>query len=462
MTDSEATLPSVLVTPAEPAREAPVLQRRSSGRLALAQFALSSLALLVVVGTVGALALRRVATGEALHDARSVTSALSHGVIRDRINDGVLRGDPAALAELDRAVRARVLLGPIVRVKLWTTDGRIVYSDARALIGQEFRLPEDLREALADNAVRAEVSDLSQPENRFERSRGKLVEVYLPLTLADGRRVIVETYHRAGSIDSSSRRIWRSFLPVLLALLLVLAAAQLPLAWILARRVRADAQERERIARMADDALEAERRRIAAELHDGVVQDLAGMAFELQAAAERPAAAEVPAAGGDLPDVLRRSAAVCRNCMRALRTLLVDLYPSERREQGLGAAIDALAGPLRARGVQVSVEAPADGALPGDADELFYRAAQEALRNIDHHAAARKASVVVSASDDEVSLAVEDDGRGMTAAQLGEQHAAGHMGLALLAARVAARGGSLSIESEPGSGTRVRVTLPRT
>jgi signal transduction histidine kinase len=60
-----------------------------------------------------------------------------------------------------------------------------------------------------------------------------------------------------------------------------------------------------------------------------------------------------------------------------------------------------------------------------------------------------------------VTLVVEDDGRGMTGDNLREQHAAGHMGLALLADGVAARGGSLSIESEPGTGTRVRVTLPR-
>jgi two-component system NarL family sensor kinase len=147
--------------------------------------------------------------------------------------------------------------------------------------------------------------------------------------------------------------------------------------------------------------------------------------------------------------------------MRALRALLVDLYPSERREQGLDAAVEALARPLRERGVDVAVDMEVGGRLPNGTTELVYRAVQEALRNVDRHAAARTASVALRAENGSVTLVVEDDGRGMTGDNLREQHAAGHMGLALLADGVAARGGSLSIESEPGTGTRVRVSLPR-
>jgi two-component system, NarL family, sensor kinase len=246
---------------------------------------------------------------------------------------------------------------------------------------------------------------------------------------------------------------------VLLAFLATLALAQLPLAWWLARRVRADEQERERLRRAGDDALEGERRRIAAELHDGVVQDLAGVAYELQATADR-----LPSGNGhdsELGAALRRGAGVCRGSMRALRALLVDLYPSERREQGLDAAVEALARPLRERGVDVAVDMDLDRTLPSTTTELVYRAVQEALRNVDRHAAARTASVALRDDDGGVTLVVEDDGRGMTGDNLREQHAAGHMGLALLADGVAARGGSLSIESEPGTGTRVQVSLPR-
>jgi signal transduction histidine kinase len=422
----------------------------------LAQFALCGLALLVVIGTIGAVALRHLATEEATRDARELTVALSRGVIRDKVTPDVLRGDRAALHALDRAVRDRVL-GPIVRIKVWTTSGRIAYSDARPLVGRTFVLPADLREALADDAVRAEVSDLKAPENRLERNRGRLVEVYVPLRIRGGERVLVEAYHPASTIAAGAHRIWRTFLPVLVALLVALALAQLPLAWFLARKVRADERERERLARRADDALEAERRRIAAELHDGVVQDLAGVAYDLQATADHlpPGAAD-----GELPSTLRRSAGVCRDSMRALRSLLVELHPSQRRAQGLGAAVGELARPLRERGVDVHVDVALEQSLPSDAAELVYRAAQEALRNVDRHAAARAANVTLRSDPDAVTLLVEDDGRGMTGDNLVEQHAAGHMGLALLADGVAARGGAVTIESEPGSGTRLRLWLP--
>jgi two-component system, NarL family, sensor kinase len=448
--------------------ESRLWERATSRRVALAHFAVSGMALLAVVATIGVVALRHVARDEALRDARALTAALARGVLQPRMTRDVLDGDPRALKRLDRVVRERVLTGAagaepdassIIRIKVWDTDGRIVYSDAKQLIGRRFVLPEDLREALDARKASADVSDLDRPENRFERGKGRMVEVYQPLRAAGGREVLVEAYHPSREINDASRRIERSFLPVLLAFLGALALAQLPLAWFLARRVRADERERERLRRAGEDALESERLRIAAELHDGVVQDLAGVAYELQAAADR-----LPSGNGHDPELgaaLRRGAGVCRGSMRALRSLLVDLYPSERREQGLDAAVDALARPLRERGVDVAVEVDVDGTLPSATAELAYRAVQEALRNVDRHAAARTASVAVRDEGAAVRLVVEDDGRGMTGDHLREQHAAGHMGLALLADGVAARGGSLSIESEPGTGTRVEVSIPR-
>src|SRR3954470_15067513 len=78
-------------------------------RAALVQFAVSSVVLLAVVATIGAVLLKRVATGEALQDARAVTAAFSEGVLREHITPAVLDGDPRALRELDGDVRARVL-----------------------------------------------------------------------------------------------------------------------------------------------------------------------------------------------------------------------------------------------------------------------------------------------------------------------------------------------------------------
>jgi two-component system, NarL family, sensor kinase len=418
----------------------------SGRRVAIVQFVLSSAALLAVVGTIGAVTLRHLATGEALSDARSVTVAFGRGVLSNQVTPGFLRGASAALERLDRAVRDRVLGHPIVRLKVWTADGRIAYSDARALIGQRFPLPEDLREALADDAVRAEVSDLSRPENRFERRSGRLVEVYMPLRLASGERVMVEAYHPAGRIDASSRRIWRNFLPVLIGVLLALAAAQLPLVWSQARRARSHAHEREQVAREAEHALQIERRRIATELHDGIVQDLAGAAYELHAAANLPAGASE----GELRGALDRGATVCRSSMTRMRELLVDLRAVEHRAQDLAGAIEALTRPLRDRGVDVGVDVALYRTLPGDAALLIHRAAREMLLDVRRRSGLRTVRVTLDDDGGALALTVDHDA----------EPGADPPRFDGLADSLAARGGALRAAPAPGGGERIAVTLP--
>jgi signal transduction histidine kinase len=430
--------------------------------VAAAQFVLSSLAVIAVVATVGGVALRHVATGEAVDDARSATAALSDRVLRHAVTPAAVDGDPGAIAALDRVVRQQVLRRSLVRLKLWRPDGTVFYSDARALIGRRFALPPDLRRVLATPGVRAEVSDLSRPENRYERGHGRLLEVYLPLRVAGGRTVLVETYRTAASIDAATHRIWRAFAPVVLLIVVALAIAQIPLAVLLAARVRAQEHERVRQMQATEDTLARERVRIAADLQDTVIQDLASVAFEFQGLADRlPADPHAPP-GGDLATSLRRGAETCRDSIRALRTLRGDLYPSGRRDEDLRVALEGLAGRVRDRGVEVQVHVCTRAPLPVYVAELIYHAAQEALRNVERHAGARTAAILVRNDGETVTLTVSDDGRGMTNEQLQEQHAAGNMSLRLLAAGVVARGGVLLIESEPGTGTQLQLALPAT
>jgi signal transduction histidine kinase len=425
------------------------------GGVPVAQFALSSAALLVLVGAIGTVTLKHLATGEALSDAQSVTVALSRSVLRQEVTPGVLRGDPAALAELDHSVHENVLGRPIVRVKVWTTHGRIVYSDAHPLIGRRFPLPDDLRDALADNAVRADVSDLSLPENRFERGQGRLVEVYVPLRLASGRRVMVEAYHPAQAIDAAGRRIWRTFLPMLLGLLLALAAAQVPLVWSHARRARADARDRERLARKAERALLAERGRIATELHEGIVQDLAGAAYELQAAATLPEGASE----GELRGALGRGAQVCRSTMTRMRELLVDLRSTDRRVQDLQSAIDAVARPLREAGVEVVVGIGMSRTLPDDGALLLHRAVREILLDVRRREDVTLVTLGLVERGGRVVLTVDHNS---VAVLRGPDHRGADPGprLTSLEAALEARGGSLQIDVRPGLGAHYTATLP--
>jgi two-component system, NarL family, sensor kinase len=425
----------------------------------MARYVLTGLIALVIIAVFTAWASRSLGTKAAIESANRRATLTGHAAIEPMLDNGILTGNPQSMQRVDHIVRSQVLRGTLIRVKIWDTDGTILYSDEDRLIGRKFTLQEDDLQAIRTGETEAGLSDLSEPENQYEEPATELLEVYLPVSTREGHKLLFEAYFRYSGITEAGRQLWLQFAPFSLGALVLLELLQVPLVLSLARRLRRTQYQREDLLRNALEATQEERRRIAGDLHDGVVQDLAGVAYELQAAADR-----LPSDNGHDPDLgaaLRRGAGVCRGSMRALRSLLVDLYPSERREQGLDAAVEALARPLRERGVDVAVYMELDGALPATTGELVYRAVQEALRNVDRHAAARTASVALRGNDDGVTLVVEDDGRGMTGDNLREQHAAGHMGLALLADGVAARGGSLSIESEPGTGTRVRVSLPR-
>src|ERR671933_2076445 len=113
------------------------------GRAAVATFALSGLVTVVLLGVVGVELLRRTGTDEAIRDAKRVTSLAGRGIVQPAITAPLLRGDLAAIARVDRVVRRNVLGESVVRVKIWTREGRIVYSDKLALIGARYHLHAD-------------------------------------------------------------------------------------------------------------------------------------------------------------------------------------------------------------------------------------------------------------------------------------------------------------------------------
>jgi two-component system NarL family sensor kinase len=422
------------------------------------QFALSVLLALVLVGGASAYFFHRLSTKEAIRNARVVTETIAHTAIEPRLTPGLLDGRPGALAAFDRAVRHDVLGGDVVRVKLWRADGKIVYSDESRLIGTRFELGEAERRALRTGRVAANVSDLSEAENRYERSFGKLLQVYLPVQGPDGQPLLFELYQRYKGVSERGSRLWLTFLPILLAALAILAVVQLSLAWSYQRRLRAAQQERERLLVRAIQASNVERRHIAADLHDTVVQDLTGISLTLGAAAgDHGIAGEDPLQG-----LLRRTAESTRQCIRRLRSLLVDLYPPNLQAEGLPAALSDLMAPLSGQNIATTLDVPDSVQLSPAAEQLVFRGAQEALRNVAAHAHATAVSVRLSEDADAgtATLVVEDDGRGFEPADASPRPMDGHLGLALLADAAADLGGRVEVVSEPGRGTRVVVEVP--
>jgi two-component system, NarL family, sensor kinase len=413
---------------------------------ALTQFGVAGIIAALLLALAGVAVLRKTGTDEATKDAKRVTNLVASGIVQPQVTDGLLRHDPAAIAKVDRVVRQHVLRDPVVRIKMWSPDGTIVYSDEHRLIGKHF--PEharDVQHDLGNNGVDAEVSDLSAPENRYERSQKKLLEVYLPMKTPSGKPLLFESYQRFSSVAASGRRTWLAFLPALLIGLVVLELVQLPLARRMANRIRAGQRDRERLLQRAIDASETERRRIAGELHDGVVQNLAGVSYSLAAAAERNGEQN-----GD--DTLERAAQQTRESIRELRGLLVEIYPPSLHRSGLAAALDDVAAPLVRRGIQVHMTIPPDLDLPEETEALLFRIAQEALRNVGAHAEAWNVEVEVQRDGDRASLRVEDDGRGF---DMTGDRPEGHFGLHLMEDLARDAGAELDVRSAAGEGTRV-------
>ena len=425
---------------------------------AVGRFMLASLVAVLLLAAVGLTVQRRLATDDAINDAKTLTALAGHGIVGPNLTDAVLSGDPAAIAGLDRIVRERVLSGPVLRVKIWSGDGTILYSDEPRLIGATYPLGDEDREALVTGATDAELSDLSAPENRYEQGHGRLLEVYLPIRTRSGRTVLYESYSPLEGVSIDGRHLWIAFMPPLVGAVLLLWLTQAPLAWSMARRLRAGQRERVRLLRGTIEAADSERRRIAGDLHDGVVQDLAGAAMSLAAA--RGGLHTTPAAQSEA--MLDEGVATIRESMREMRDLIIEISPPNLADRGLAAALGDLLDRLVDRGIETRVEIDGDLYLDSETERLLYRGAKEGLRNVLRHSGASSVGVAIVRDGRYVRLTIDDDGQGLSAQDRARARREGHVGLDLLAALVASAGGELEVASRQGdaAGTRMRLELP--
>ncbi len=427
--------------PGGPARLEAVL----SPRRVLVQLSMGVVAALLVVGVVGTLAARLLAEREATNDAATMAGVLAEAVVEPSLTDALVAGDPAAIAAFDDIARDRLLSESIVRVKLWSDQGKVLYADESQLIGRTFPLSKDQREALAQPATVADVSDLSLSENAFE-SADRLVEVYRPVWTPSGQVVLFEIYASYDPVGDRTRQLWRGFAGVTASSLVLFVVIVSPIVWHLLRRVRRAEEQRIDLLQRAVDASSDERRRIAASLHDGPVQELAATSFTVAGASATASAHGQRALARDLD----AAAAAVRSSIRSLRTLLVDIYPASLARSGVVTALHDLAQTIRRD----------DLAMSPDAQRLVHRVAQECLRNAARHAG--PATVTVSLHRDgpgAVILDVVDDGAGFDVEQVRVQPREGHLGLQLLADAASVPGALLQVSSAPGRGTHWRLVL---
>lgn len=414
------------------------------------QFLAAGLVTLVVVSVVTSALSRQAADEEAVADARAITRVLGRSVAQPAIPRGLVSGDAAAIDRLDRTVLERLLVGDVRRIKLWSADGTVLYSDRTELIGAVYPLGEEEREVIEDGGTDAELSDLGRPENRYERAiGGDLLEVYTRIRSPEGEPLLFEAYFTADELSEQRAAVLDRFLPITIGALAALVALTTPLMLLLNRRLSRSARERERLLQAAVRASDAERLRIARDLHDGVVQDLAGSSMALSTLAARR--------DGPVSEELEEVGRSLRVSMRSLRSLLVEIYPPDLHTAGLAAAVHDLVAPLVAAGVRVDADISGDDDASRASVALVWRVAQESVRNVARHAGASRMSLTVRREDDVLVLEVVDDGVGFEApTTTGSEH----FGLRAAESLVRESGGTMEVESAQGSGTIVRVEVP--
>jgi signal transduction histidine kinase len=198
------------------------------------------------------------------------------------------------------------------------------------------------------------------------------------------------------------------------------------------------AASRRRIIAAADDA----RRRIERDLHDGIQQQLIALMYRARAMADGPAE-ELPRVAAELCEGLRNAAWELHEVSRGI-------HPAVLTDGGLLPALRALA---RRSSVPIDVDVRLVARLPAPVEAAAYYIASEALTNVTKHADANTVELIAAHEDGVLTLEVRDDGIGGVEAGRGS-------GIVGLTDRVEALGGTISIDSPQGAGTRLCVRLP--
>jgi len=199
-------------------------------------------------------------------------------------------------------------------------------------------------------------------------------------------------------------------------------------------------------------AQEAERRRLARELHDETGQALTSILLGLKAVEDAPDDAARRDAVGELRELVRST-------LQDVRQLAVELRPTALDDFGLVPALERLTETFaESTAIRVDFEAALDERLPPDVETALYRIVQECLTNIVKHARASQVSIVVARRLSSVTAVIEDDGVGFDLATARE---AG-LGLVGMRERVGLLGGRMTIESSPEAGTTCFVEVPLT
>jgi signal transduction histidine kinase len=216
-------------------------------------------------------------------------------------------------------------------------------------------------------------------------------------------------------------------------------------------------EDRTRLFRRTNSAIEQERNRIARDLHDGPVQGVSAASLSLEAALLMIKAGDTER-GLDVLAKIRQELAEEAD---SLRRLMAGLRPPVLEERGL---MPALRESLLRFGTDQGIETEFSGTIvrviPDDLETLAFRVVQESLTNVGKHAGATRVTVHVESDQSQLRIEIEDDGQGFETGDVRDHLRAGRVGLASMRERVELASGTFAVRSTPGRGTAVMATIP--
>lgn len=424
----------------------------STLRSALVRFSLLSMLALVALGLTTAWQSDSFAERESVRDARQQTQRIAQFAVAPLVTVGARAEDPEALADMDRLLGERVREGAVVRLRVWDATGRVIWADERRLVGRRFDLPEEVTQILGgdDSVIAPDEPLIIVPDSDGDPP---VVAVYAGASDPDGAPFLVEAHLSEASIGVQRDSLRLRVLVLGLGGLVLFQLLVVPLAYSLARRVDVGRQQRMEVVARSLRAWHVERRRLAQELHDGVIQDLSAATYA------------VPVVAGALPpgrdgDLARANAdhvvAALRHALQALRSLAFDLLPPDLAGSGLLTALGRLTDRAAEAGLDVRVDLADDLELSQSASALVYRVVREGVRNVVRHAQADHVAVRVAREGPLVMTEVRDDGLGLSRADGADGAAAspdGRLGLPLLREMLHDVDGTLTVVTPHVGGT---------
>jgi signal transduction histidine kinase len=445
--------------------------RRARSRLVLS-FALASLVAFVAIGLALSTVMSRHLVERQVRAAEFHAQFVAETILRHELRPRELNFltplKDERYEELHGFVDERVLRWPIVKLTIWRSDGMVVFSEDPTLVGQQLQLAEPLKQAFRQGA---EVSTVMGPARQpGPHPMVKHLDTYVPVFFDANERsgipvAMVQISQDYAGIQSEVSRLFRTVIMTLVAGLAFLYVSLFPILVRVSRtlsrqnaRLEEQARERRRLLDTVLRTSEEERKLLAAELHDGPIQRLAGLGYRLERARnrlERGNSEGAAALMGELQDGLSDET-------RRLREMMAELRPPVLDQRGLDSALrDHAAAFERSWGVGCSVRASLEQRLDPDIETVLYRVAQEALTNVAKHAHAEQAWVSLRGRNGSIVLEVGDDGIGFDPLYATSHGGRDHFGLTAMRERVEMAGGRWEIHSTPGEGTRVVAEFSR-